>query len=162
MTKFTAWIAGTWLSAQIQNVAWIIPAVQIIHILSVSVVMSSVLVLDLRLVGLLARSERMDIFTQRYLPWVWRALAILFLSGATLIIGEPDRDLNNPVFWAKMSLLAVATLITLFVERPVLRDAHFWETGNRRFAVRVLAAIALICWISIVFCGRWIAYTYTD
>jgi hypothetical protein len=161
MEKFTAWLAKTSLSADIQNITWIIPAVQIIHILAISVVVSSVLLLDLRLVGLLGGGERVDVFTRRYLPWVWRSLIVLFLSGATLIVGEPERDLNNPVFWAKMSLLVTAVILTLILERPVSRDAHFWESGPRRHIARALALVALCCWIAIVFCGRWIAYTYT-
>ena len=50
------WLASTSLSLTIQNVTWIIPAVQTIHILCVAAVFSSVLMVDLRLLGITQRS----------------------------------------------------------------------------------------------------------
>jgi hypothetical protein len=161
MDHFIAWLAATRASAEITDVPWIIPVVQIVHILAICVVMSSVLLLNLRLVGLIGGGEPKDVFTRRYLPWVWTALVILLLSGSVLIIGEPNRDLSDWVFWTKMSLLVTAITLTLILEQPVLRSAHYWDSGARRPISRVLAVIAIGCWIGIALCGRWIAYTYT-
>lgn len=160
MLDFVNWLAATKASAVIQNVTWIIPAVQSLHILTVCVVMSSVLLLNLRLVGVIGGGEAADVFTRRYLPWVWISICVLACTGAILIVGEPNRDLNNPTFWRKMLLLAVAVTLTFILERPVLHNAGFWERGWRRPAARALAALALLCWVGIVFAGRWIAYTY--
>src|SRR5579872_3735926 len=160
MGQFITWLAASKASADIQNMVWVIPAVQSIHILAVCVVMSSVVLLNLRLLGVIGGGEAMDAFTRRYLPWVWTALLVLLLTGSILITGEPNRDLNNPTFWTKMSLLAIAVALTFVLEKPVLHNAHFWQGSPRRSIARVLAVLALACWIGIVFCGRWIAYTY--
>ena len=160
MDKFIAWLAGTEMSATITNTPWIIPAVQTVHILAICVVMSSVLLLNLRLVGLIGGGEPKDVFTRRYLPWVWTALVVLLLSGSILIVGEPNRDLDDWVFWTKMSLVITAVVLTLVLEQPVLRNAQFWESGARRPISRFLAVAAISCWICIAICGRWIAYTY--
>lgn len=160
MLDVVNWLAATRASAIIQNVTWIIPLVQSIHILTVCVVMSSVLLLNLRLVGVVGGGEAADVFTRRYLPWVGVAICILFVSGTILIVGEPNRDLNNITFWRKMALLAVALVLTFVLERPVLRNARYWEVGGRRLVARVLATAALLCWVGIVLAGRWIAYTY--
>jgi hypothetical protein len=162
MDGFVEWLAATKASAVIQNFAWIIPAVQCIHILAISVVMSSTLLLNLRLVGIVGGGESKDVFTRRYLPWVWSALVVLLLSGSILIVGEPHRDLINPTFWIKMSLVLLAIFLTAVLELPVLQNAHFWESKIRRVLVRPLAAGAICCWIAIALCGRWIAYTYTS
>jgi hypothetical protein len=162
MDSVVAWLAATKASAEIQNVTWIIPAVQCIHILAISVVMSSTLLLNLRLVGIVGGGESKDVFTRRYLPWVWWALVVLLLSGSVLIVGEPHRDLINSTFWTKMLLVLLAILLTAVLELPVLHNAHFWESRMRRIWVRPLAAAAICCWIAIALCGRWIAYTYTS
>jgi hypothetical protein len=154
------WLLATKLSAAIQNTSWVIPTIQSVHILAICIVMSSVLLLNLRLVGLVGGGEPVDAFTRRYLPWVWWALVVLFLSGSLLIIGEPNRDLQNTVFWTKMSLLACAVVLTLILERPVLRNARYWDPRPRRYIARALALAALACWVGIVLCGRWIAYNY--
>ncbi len=162
MEHFITWLAATKASADIQNIVWVIPAVQSIHILAVSVVMSSVLLLNLRLLGIIGGGEPMDAFTRRYLPWVCVALVVLLLTGSILIVGEPNRDLDNGTFWIKMSLLALAVVITFILEGPVTRNSQFWEGSPRRHVARLLAVAALGCWVGIVLCGRWIAYTYVS
>jgi uncharacterized membrane protein SirB2 len=160
MGHVIAWLLATRMSAFVQNTPGVIPGIQCVHILAISVVMSSVLLLNLRLVGLLGGGEPVDAFTRRYLPWVWTALVVLLLSGSILIIGEPNRDLQNTVFWTKMSLLLCAIVLTVILERPVLRNARYWDSSPRRHIARALALIALTCWVGIVLCGRWIAYNY--
>ena len=154
------WISSTHANGVIRDTVWIIPAVQSVHILAIAVVMGSVLLLNLRVVGIISAGETNDAFTCRYLPWVWSGLAVLLISGVILIIGEPGRDLKNATFWTKMALIACAIALTFTLERPVLRDAGFWERPGRRLAARVMALLSMACWVGITLCGRWIAYTY--
>ena len=160
MDKVIVWLESTRLSAFITGDFWVIPLIQTVHILAICVVMSSVLLLNLRLIGVIGGGEPKDVFTRRYLPWVWIALVVLACSGSLLIIGEAHRDLEDWAFWTKMSLLVTVITLTLILERPVLRDAEYWEHGARRPLSRILAIVAICCWVGIVLCGRWIAYTY--
>lgn len=161
MEDVIVWITGTPANIFIRaNYAWLIPLLQVIHIAAVGVVVSSTLLMTLRLLGIIGGGEAKDAFTRRYLPWVWRALTVLFLSGSVLIYGEPERDLTNTVFWSKMSLIIVAVILTLIMERPILRDPEYWEKRGRHTTSRILAGLAICCWVAIVFCGRWIAYTW--
>lgn len=158
MEDFIGWLENTQVSSDIQNITWIIPTVQSIHIFAVCVVVSSVMLLNLRMAGIIGGGETVGAFTRRYLPWVWIALAVLLTTGSILIVGEPRRDLFNPTFWTKMSLLVGAVAITFIVERAITKNEHYWD--KRQFLARALATIAMIFWICIVLCGRWIAYTY--
>jgi hypothetical protein len=158
LTPFTKWLAATPMSVGIGEVHWITPAVQSVHILTVAVVMAAILMMDLRLLGAFGRSgDGVAAFSRRYLPWVWWALIVLFATGATLIIGEPRRSLQNPTFLLKMALLLIAAALTLVTQKPFGGDAGFWE-GRKGWA-RALAVASLIAWVAIVLCGRWIAYT---
>jgi hypothetical protein len=153
------WLADTALSSTIQNVSWIIPTTQAIHILCVALVMAAVFIVDLRILGVLARTERLAALAQRHLTWIWYLLPVLFLSGAILIIGEPTRSLLNPAFGAKMLMLVMAALLTLAVQRPLRGSGEFWESSaKRRTAARGIATLSLVLWTCIVFAGRWIAY----
>ena len=153
------WLAGTAMSSTIQNISWIIPTVQTVHILCVALVMAAVFIVDLRILGVLARTQTLAMLTQRYLTWIWYLLPVLFLSGAILIIGEPARSLLNPAFGAKMLLLITAALLTLTVQRPLRHDAGFWESSTQRRAIaQGIAVLSLAAWSCIVFAGRWIAY----
>ena len=102
IANFCNWLANTSFSALIQNTEWIIPAVQTVHILAISVVMTSIVMLDLRLLGVFARTQTIDDMSERFLPWIWVAVVVLACSGALLITGEPARELQSDMFWIKM------------------------------------------------------------
>jgi hypothetical protein len=153
------WIESTRPNQVVQNVFWIIPVVQTIHILSVSIVMASMAMLDLRLMGLGLGRHSIASLAQRFMPWAWGALLLLLLTGTVLIIGEPGRSLGNWVFQLKMSLLLLAVMASLILIHRLRRDRGYWErTPKLRIASRVLGLLLLMLWVGIVICGRWIAY----
>ena len=153
---FCDWLSNTPVSLKIQTVVWIIPAIQTVHILSVSIVMASMAMLDLRLMGIAGKRQPISRMVDRFVPWVWRVLLILFTTGAILTIGEPSRELLNWAFRTKMVMVASVSLITLAVQLMNRRDATFWE--NRRIAAAVVGVVSLLLWLAIVTAGRWIAY----
>ena len=154
------WLETTHASMVIQEVNWIIPTVQTIHILAISVVMAAIVMVDLRLIGVAMRGQPAAIVARRFLPWVWYALVVLLLSGAILITGEPGRSLLNPAFILKMSLLAAVIVITALLQRSLRNTSPFWELApGTRVASSAIAVISLMLWIGILFAGRWIAYT---
>ncbi len=156
---FCAWIEQTSLSQAIQVTSWSVPTVQTVHILAIAAVMASVLMLNLRLLGLVGRDRPLAEVSARIRPVIWWTLPILLVSGAILIIGEPVRSLENPVFQLKMTLLAAVIIVTLAYQAPLNRDGNFWDaTSGRRGAIKLIALVSLALWVGIVCAGRWIAY----
>jgi hypothetical protein len=159
LEPFCNWLAATPLSQTIQTVGWIIPAVQTMHILAVAAVVTSALMIDLRLLGLRGMDQPFARIAQRFLPFIWWPLPILLATGAVLIIAEPARALENPVFILKMALLLAAAAVTLACQVPLRRNPAFWElSAARKRAARLIAVASMPLWIAIVFAGRWIAY----
>lgn len=159
LRAFGEWLAGTPLSATIQNVSWIIPTVQTVHIVCVGIVISAVFLVDLRILGVFARTQPLAALSHRFLTWIWYAILVLLVSGSLLIIGEPNRSLLNPAFFAKMLMLLLVAGLTLLIQRPLATDAGYWDaSGGRRATLKAIAVISLVLWSAIVFAGRWIAY----
>ncbi len=159
LQNFCNWLAATSLSQAIQSIEWIIPATQTVHIVAVAAVVTSALMIDLRLFGVRWQNQAVAAVAQRFAPFIWWSLPVLFATGLVLIIAEPARALQNPVFLLKMGLLVAAVCITLACQVPMRNDAAFWESSQgRRRGARVIAAISLPFWVAIVFAGRWIAY----
>jgi hypothetical protein len=159
LQPFSSWLESTPVSAIIQSVSWIIPAVQTIHILAISVVMGAIVLVDLRLLGLTMRRQPAHEVANKLIPHVWYALIVLLISGALLITGEPGRSLSNPAFLLKMSLLAITLIITWALQRSARNGTAFWQLApNQRIVPSVVAIISLSLWIAIIFSGRWIAY----
>jgi hypothetical protein len=160
---FSKWLGATAASAVIQNVSWIIPLVQTIHILAIAIVLSSVAMLDLRLLGVAGKRVTISDMAERFLPWIWGALIVLASTGAILIIGEPNRSLMNPAFQIKMALVVSAIAVTLIFQHTVRRNAAFWDLSpSRRRSARLTALISLAIWLAIAICGRLIAYIGQD
>ncbi len=155
MHELSEWIYGTTLSAAIRDNTWVIPAVQSIHICAIAVVVGSALITELRVAGLVAADESLSVVAQRYLPWMWRALVVLLLSGLVMVLGEPDRELLNVTFWIKMVLVLTGAVASLGLRRPLLRPL----TQSSRAPTKALAWTLLVLWVLVIFCGRWIAYS---
>ena len=140
LSEFCKWLAATSLSQTIQTTGWIIPALQTIHILSVAVVFSSAILVDLRIWRLLERDVPLPEVAHRFLPAIWPVLLILLMTGSLLIVGEPRRSLLNSTFYLKMALLAVAIMLTAglqsrFRHRRILGtriEGGGWWDGLRR------------------------------
>src|SRR3954464_6734708 len=105
MHGFSEWLYGTGVSSAIRDNFWVVPVVQSFHIIAIAVVVGSALVTELRIAGVVAPDESMSVVARRYLPWMWRALAVLLVTGLIMLIGEPDRTLTNTPFWIKMALV---------------------------------------------------------
>lgn len=162
LDAFCTHLSETAVSQALQTTDWVIPAVQTVHIVAVATVMISILMVDLRLMGLAAHRQPIAAVAKRYLPPVWYALPVLLVTGATLIVAEPSRALQNPVFFLKMSLLLLAAGVTLLCQLPLSKDPGYWEgSESRRRNVRLIGFLSLPLWIAILFAGRWIAYVQT-
>jgi hypothetical protein len=155
LTGFSKWLAATSLSHTIQTVTWIIPTLQTIHILCVAIAFSSAVLVDLRILRLFERDERLGEVTRRFLTPIWPVLVILLITGSLLIIGEPRRSLVNITFYLKMALLVVAIVLTATLQQ----SPGFFEDRSRRLTGQALATLSVLVWCGILFAGRWIAYT---
>ncbi|PJR09917.1 DUF6644 family protein [Sinorhizobium meliloti] len=159
MLTFAEWIAQTAISQWLQVQGWwFVPALQSIHILAIAVVLSSLLMLNTRLLGLSGSGLTVPQVAQRYLPWLWWGLPILAVTGTLLIVAEPVRSLWNIAFWIKMALLLVALVLTLRFQGYAKIDPAFWENAANKTRIRGYAVLSLIVWVGIVFGGRWIGY----
>ncbi len=170
METIADWLAKTAASDLIQRVFWIIPVMQTIHILCVAMVFSSVVMIELRVLGA-TKSQTIEEVAHRYVPWIFGGVIVLAITGGILIIGEPKRSLPSYEFQMKMMYLAFALAFTVAFARSVHQHAAVWQaTGmggpqsgtrfaNRSTLVNALALAALLSWAMVVVYGRWIAYT---
>lgn len=150
---FCDWLGATPLSNWEKNTVWFVPAVQTVHILCVALVISSAMMVNLRLINTIGRDTPASEYVRRFEPWIWWSVLVLFTTGALLTIAEPGRELINNVFRLKMILLIVALIISWFLYRANRR-----EFSLPKRVQYTLAVTSLCLWVSIIFAGRWIAY----
>jgi len=159
LDDFCLWLQRTDVSIAIQSHAWVVPAVQSVHILSIGAVTVSALIITLRLFDAGWRERPANDVSHTFLRVIWRALPVLLVSGLLMIIAEPARSLENPIFYLKMLLLLIAIASTLGFQLPLDKDPAFWQATRRRLLVSKLWTVSsLVLWVAITFSGRWIAY----
>ncbi|HJN96082.1 MAG: hypothetical protein CMQ15_09285 [Gammaproteobacteria bacterium] len=163
-TSMGGLLSGSFLQAgalwALRNIPGFPPIIQTVHILGIAVVMGSVVLLDLRILGLAVPSQKISEMSRRVMPWFWWALASNFVSGSFFLFGRPNRYFNNPIFGWKLSFLIPAILLTLFFHLMSKAQTDYWELNSKRlWTARAIALLSLGLWIMVAMAGRWIAYS---
>lgn len=151
------WLAGSPLSALLGAHHWITPALQTVHIVAIAALMAAVLVVDLRLLGIGGGAGSLRQITSRYIGWIWRALIVLLISGALLVMGEPARELANWAFYLKMVLVLTVACLTALAQSPIRKGADASPQRPPPWSP-AFALVSLALWVGVIFAGRWIAY----
>jgi len=161
LIPFTQWLSQTAISLAIQTHEWVIPTIQSIHIVAIGVVLTSVFMMDLRILGWAGRDQSLLETTARFGPWLSGALCVLLTTGLLMVMGEPARELLSFSFWLKMFLVAVGTLIAASFQIALKRNEQRWEESiAKRRTIKVAAVLTFLIWIGIVILGRFIAYDH--
>lgn len=162
MRDFALWLAGTSPSVFIQeHNTWAIPAIQSVHIVGIALVMGSVLMIDLRILGLTWTDQTLSQTIRRFGPWLTGSLWLLLATGLLMVIGEPVRELVTFSFWLKMALVAIGAGVAVLFQRTVRRHERHWEeTLVHRSSIKGLAVVTFFIWVAIIFLGRLIAYDH--
>ena len=144
----------------LRNVWGFPPFIQTVHILGISCVMASIVIIDLRILGLAVRSQNLSEMTRRLMPWLWCALASNLVSGGVFVLARPARYFNNPVFGWKFTFMLPALALTLLFHLLSRRQENYWSLSRQRvIASRFIALASLGLWIMVAMAGRWIAYS---
>jgi len=161
LLQFTDWLSQTSVSIAIQAHEWVIPTVQSIHIVAIGIVLTSVFMIDLRILGWAGRDQSLMETTGRFGPWLSGALCVLLATGVVMVIGEPARELLAFSFWLKMFLVVIGSLIaTLFQISLRRNERHCEESVEKHRTTKWLAIGTLLIWVCIVILGRLIAYDH--
>jgi hypothetical protein len=159
---FADWLSQTPLSKTLQDQAWVVPTSQSIHILAVSIVFGSACMINLRLLGVGRSGRSVSQLSDTLVPWMWRGLAVLLLTGFVQTITEPVRQFVTPMFWAKMMMIVVVAAMTALYARAVRRNAPAWDVAaSRPWTAKVFAVLSTLLWLAIIVCGRFIGYTWS-
>jgi hypothetical protein len=136
-----------------------IPVLQTIHMYAVSMLFVGFIMLNGRLFMVANKSRTLGQTIDRFMPWVWWCLLVLFTTGWLLAFAEPPRDLTNPAFWTKMVFVPLTALLTLWFQTSIRHHVVAWDTPRGGPAAVKAASVGfLILWMVIMALGRWIAY----
>jgi len=155
-----AWLEGSALGhAMRESGVWAYGVVNLIHILSVASLFGSVLVLDLRLLGLWPKVP-LGALSSPILPIARIAFAIAALSGVCLLATKATEYVGNPFLYIKFPAIGLGLLnVALLNLLPGWRDHRIRElSSSERSRLAFFGGTSLLCWLTAITAGRMIAY----
>lgn len=158
MDTLFVWIETSELSTWLRDSPslWVFPFILILHTWGLAFLVGANVVLDVRILGLAVAVPLRSL--ERYFLVMWLGFWVNATSGALLLVAYPTKALTNPLFYAKLTLIAIAFVAALRIRR-VLNEALATDGSATPTRLKVLAAISLACWLAAIPSGRLLAYT---
>ena len=155
-----AYLEGSELADTIRENDLLFPIIESVHVLAICLVVGSILVVDLRLLGLASVNRPVTRLTHSILPLTWCAFAVAVVSGGLMFISNATKYLGNGFFVAKMILIGIAGLNMLVFHFIRARDLPKWDSASQPpLPARLAGGLSLLLWVAVVACGRWIGFT---
>ncbi len=159
LIAFCEWCNNSFWGHVIRNSTWLFPFVEIFHLLALGVLGGTILIVNLRLMGLRFKNEPVSELARDVRPWMLGSLAVMLLSGFLLFSTEAVKMYGNWAFRGKMLFLLVAVIYTFTVHRKVVMA----DQSRLAPAVRVVVAIiSLLLWTGVGLGGRALGYVTTS
>jgi hypothetical protein len=150
------------LGQALRESQWLYPAVETVHIVGIGLLFGSIAMLDLRLLGF-SRGIPVRRLARHVLPWSAAAFLLIVPSGLLMFVAYATDLISSPVFVVKMCLIMAAGLNAALFHTVVFPSVEVWDSEEMRRlgpppSARVSAAVSLLVWISVIACGRLLAY----
>ena len=131
------------------------PTVQSFHLLGLTILLATVVALDLRLAGLGLRNHALSMLARQLKPYTVGAIALVMASGLLIFLATPGKYVDSRPFRLKMALLCAALLFHFAVlRRFTAADA----VARSRLTNVFIACVSVTLWFGVGWAGRAIAF----
>jgi len=134
------------------------PAILTLHAIGMGFLAGTAAAMDLRIIGFARRIAIPSL--EELVPIMRFGFWLNAISGMLLLIASPTKHLMNPVFYIKLSLIAIALVDTRLLLQFVIRKPS-GEGADTHWRAKALAAASLILWAGAIVAGRLLYYTFT-
>ena len=152
---FLKLIEASRFATTIRDSIWMFPIIESIHVMSFTLVVGTIAIIDLRLLGLASTQRSFQRISSDILKWTWAAFVLAVATGLTMFSTNARIYYHNPFFRTKMLLLVFAGVNMAVFEITGRRTIHRWDKNpSPPRAGKIAAVLSLTLWISIIFMGR--------
>ena len=153
------WIQSSEVGMTISQSRGWFPALEMIHVTATTFVFGMITIVDLRLLGLLARGSAVRDLYRDVIPLTWVAFVVAAITGGLLFMSQAVAYSGNIAFQLKLASLALIALNMLAFRLFVYPGIAQWDRAAAiPLRAKLAGAISLAGWIAVVSCARWIAY----
>ncbi len=154
-------LEDTGLATGIRNSLYFFPFLESVHVMALSVVFGTIVVVDLRALGVASTHRSFTTMSSELLRITWAAFVVAALTGTLMFTTNARVYFHNTSFRVKMLLLALAGLNMAVFHLTAERSVARWDRSAAPRAGRITAATSIALWIAIILVGRVIGFTTT-
>ena len=156
------WVSEFESSIALRESQYVMPWVFVLHVVSMCMFAGTILMMDLRLLGVGYMQTPFSQVQRRLFPWQIAAMVVSSASGLALVWGNPMNYVANIIFWVKMVAMGIAGLNALafhFITEYTVID---WDAGKTPpSGARLAGWLSIILWVNVVVAGRLMPYALT-
>jgi hypothetical protein len=136
------------------------PIIETFHVIALSLVFGTILVVDLRLLGFASMSRPFTRVAHDLLRVTWAGFALAVVTGVLLFVPNAGSLYMNLPFQIKMILLLLAGFNMFVFELITARNVGTWDlTSPPPNSARIAGLLSITLWTAVLVCGRLIGFT---
>lgn len=159
MREWVAWVNETPASIALRESLYLWPMIEASHVLTIMLFFGTIVMVDLRVLGVAFRGVSIAEMTGKILPWTIAGFALMVITGLLLVYAKPLIYYHSVFFRAKMVVLVLALANILAFHQLSRRDPAGW-TAAAPAPARASAGASLAAWAAIIILGRMVAYDW--
>jgi hypothetical protein len=148
-------------SYELRGSLYVAPWIVVSHVISMCLFAGTILMMDLRLLGVANMQTPFSQVQRRLFPWQMAGMTLATITGLTLVYANPMSYYANIIFWTKMLTMVIAGINALafhFITEYTLVN---WDTGGRPpFGAKLAGGLSVILWANVIVLGRLIPYNW--
>jgi len=153
LLPFFQWCNDTAIGAAIRNSRVLFPIIETIHLLALTILLGTILVIDLRLMGAGLRRQSQPSVARALSPLTFWSIVTMLVTGFLLFASEAMKSYESPPFRVKMVTLALALLFHATVFCSAVKSETL---GRLRSTATGIVSLAL--WFGVAVAGRAIGF----
>lgn len=146
-------LEDSYIGEYVRSSLWLFPVIQSFHLIGLGILGGAVVVGDLRLMGILMRTESTRYVIRVTRPWFNFGLFILIITGIPLFLSEAVKCYYSRAFWIKISCLLLGALFVYFIRNPIVLSK------DENFMIKILGFVSFSLWVVTAASGRWIGFS---
>ena len=136
------------------------PVVEALHVLAATTVFGTVLLVDLRLLGIPNLKRAVTRIEGEVIRLTWIAFAVAVVTGALMFAANAQTYFINTAFRLKLLAILAAGLNMAIFETVIRRDVAAWDLGvPPPRAARIAGLLSILLWVVVIVLARWIGFT---
>ena len=125
-------------------------AMEVFHYIGMFLMVGSVVLVDLRIIGVAATRRRLGELSAQMFPYAWTGVGLVAVSGFLMFTSTAIDYYGDPTFHMKMIVVGLALIFAAFVQWR----APVWDRSTIPLSAKLIAVVCLLLMFGAILAGN--------